>query len=288
MEFKVLDFLSSAAKLYNAFKSNEPVMAGKLGNCELMCCYNYYRSKHLQETPIEWAPVIVNEIYYNAGVFPQTEEARIYFVEEVTKALQIADYVAAWNNGLAEFERRFILSNNSNATLIDLCSLEPFYSGAPWSQHLKGKNVLVISPFTESIKQQYKLRDKLWTNPAVLPEFNLKTIYHPTSKGISGDKNQYPTWKEMINDIKLQMDAIDYDVCIVGTGASSLPLCAHAKAKGKQSIHLGGPTQILFGIKGKRWDEAPNINLYYNDYWIRPSQEEIPQAFKKIEDGCYW
>lgn len=263
-------------------------MAGKLGNCELMCCYNYLRAKHLNQTPIDWMPVIVDEIYHNAGVFPQTELARINFVEEVSKALQVADYVAAWNNGLADFEKRLILTNNPNATLIDLCALEPFYSGIPWSQHLKDKNVLVISPFTRSIEEQYKKRELLWSNPLVLPDFNLITLFHPTSKGISGNRNKYNSWIEMVNDIKEKMNNINYDVCIVGTGASSLPLCAHAKNNGKQSIHLGGPTQILFGIKGKRWDEAPNINVFYNNEWIRPNGDEIPTDFKKIEAGCYW
>jgi hypothetical protein len=289
VEFKVLDFLGSALKLHNAFASDKPFMAGKLGNCELMCCYNLLRARHLNpNASIDWMPVIVDEIYHNAGVFPQTEQARITFVDEIVKALQVADFVAAWNNGLAEFERRLILSSNSKSTLIDLCALEPFYSGIPWSQFLKDKNVLVISPFTKTIEQQYKQREKLWKNPLVLPSFNLITLYHPTSKGISGDRNKYGTWLEMVDDLKQKMTSINYDVCIVGTGASSLPLCAHAKLSGKQSIHLGGPTQILFGIKGKRWDEAPNINVFYNDTWTRPSAEEIPEGFKKIEAGCYW
>jgi len=288
VEFKVLDFLSSAVKLHDAFANNKPFMAGKLGNCELMCCYNFLRAKHANQNPIEWLPVIVDEIFYNAGVFPQTEQARIAFVEEITNALKVADYVAAWNNGLAEFEKRLILSNNPNATLIDLCALEPFYSGIPWSQYLKDKNVLVVSPFVKTIEQQYKQREKLWKSPLVLPNFNLLTLYHPTSKGISGDSNKYNTWIEMIGDIKEKMDLINYDVCIVGTGASSLPICAHAKLSGKQSVHLGGPTQILFGIKGKRWDEAPNINVFYNENWVRPAQEEVPEGFKRIEAGCYW
>ena len=51
------------------------------------------------------------------------------------------------------------------------------------------------------------------------------------------------------------MDTTDYDVVLIGAGAFSLPLVAHAKRRGKVGIHMGGSLQILFGILGKRWRE---------------------------------
>jgi glycerol-3-phosphate dehydrogenase len=51
----------------------------------------------------------------------------------------------------------------------------------------------------------------------------------------------------------------DYDVALIGCGAYGLPLASHVKRKGKQSIHLGGGLQLLFGIKGKRWDDNPEV-----------------------------
>ena len=55
-----------------------------------------------------------------------------------------------------------------------------------------------------------------------------------------------------------------------------------AKRLGKQAVHLGGATQLLFGIKGKRWGEIGN------EHWVSPLAEERPQGFEKIEGGCYW
>lgn len=47
--------------------------------------------------------------------------------------------------------------------------------------------------------------------------------------------------------------------------------------------------QSLFGIKGGRFDSYDEFrNGYYNEYWVRPSDEERPENFKKIENGCYW
>jgi hypothetical protein len=84
------------------------------------------------------------------------------------------------------------------------------------------------------------------------------------------------------------MDAVDYDVCIIGAGAYGLPLGAHAKLRGKVAIHMGGATQILFGIKGRRWDHHEVIGRLYRDSWVRPRPSEIPRAAGSVEDGCYW
>lgn len=286
MDFKVLDFLDSAAELFERFKSNKPLLAGKIGNGELMTVYNYLHAQHLNINPIPWNPIVVKENYINAGVFPESEESRIYFCEQLLQSLDISDIIAAWNSGLREFEIKLIKKHNINTTLIDLCALEPYYSGNPWTKNLKDKNVLVVSPFAKSIESQYRKRELIFDNN-ILPKFNLKTIYHPNSKAIT-DKNKYNSWKEMIDDIKSQMSNIDFDVAIVGTGASSLPIAAHAKKLGKQGIHLGGATQILFGIKGKRWDNMKKVNVFYNDHWVRPSSEEIPEKGNLVEDGCYW
>ena len=51
---------------------------------------------------------------------------------------------------------------------------------------------------------------------------------------------------------------------------------------------MGGPTQILFGIKGKRWDDHPVISKFYNEYWVIPNSIEKPQGANKVENGCYW
>ena len=50
---------------------------------------------------------------------------------------------------------------------------------------------------------------------------------------------------------------------------------------------LGG-TQILFGIRGKRWDDSEYFKPLFNEYWTRPSEAETPKNAEKVENGCYW
>jgi len=285
--FSVLNFLDSAVELYRLFESNKPICCGKIGNAELMCLYNYHIALHRGQSPIQWSPIIEKEIYINAGVFPQTESARINFCQELEKAVKNSDLLAAWNGGLSDFERRFIKSRSPDCLLADLCSLEPYYSGIPWTKFLKDKKVLVISPFTDSIKLQFGRKNLVWENN-FLPDFELITLHHPTSKAISQEENNYNSWLEMVGDFKEKMNNISFDIALIGTGASSLPLASHAKSLGKKAIHLGGPLQILFGVKGGRWEDNKVMNIFFNNYWIRPSKSEIPTGYKQIEGGCYW
>ena len=286
MDFKSKNFVNGSFYLYEQFKNDKPFSCGKIGNCELMCIYNYYMYKQNNQ-PVQWMPNVVDEIYNNAGVFPQTEEARVDFIKEITDSLSHIDSLAWWSMFNMPFEASYIKSYSSNCELIDLQSIEPFYSGSPWSEHLRDKNVLVISPFTDSIRTQYEKRHLLWADKRVLPDFKLLTLKHPHSPGI--DKpSEYISWLNMVRHYKSLMDTIDYDVMLIGTGASSLPLVAHARKNGKKAIHLGGPLQLLFGIKGGRWSEGDIGKHFYNEHWINPSIEETPEKYKNIEGGCYW
>ena len=65
------------------------------------------------------------------------------------------------------------------------------------------------------------------------------------------------------------------------------PLAAYVKRLGKQSVVTAGATQLLFGIKGARWDKA-ETPVPYNDNWIRPRESEKPSGAQSVESGCYW
>lgn len=87
----------------------------------------------------------------------------------------------------------------------------------------------------------------------------------------------------------------DFDVCILGCGAYGFPLAAHVKRMGKQAMHTGGITQVLFGITGNRWETEekylkvfPYIPTYKNEYWVRPSSADTPPNAVGIEGACYW
>ncbi len=165
----------------------------------------------------------------------------------------------------------------------------PFLYKNPWSAALKGKKVLVIHPFEETIIKQYEKREKLFKNPEVLPEFDLLTYKPVQGIGRAKNKLKYKTWFEALAKMKEDIKNIDFDIAIIGAGAYGMFLAQYVKSVGKQAIHMGGATQLLFGIKGNRWDNCFG-DLYYNKYWIRPSKDETPEGVELFERGtmAYW
>lgn len=173
------------------------------------------------------------------------------------------------------------------AILAEPRGFEPYYHERPWSEHLAGKRVLVVSPFTDTIQSQYQRRKEIWrTKPEVLPDFQLLTLRCPLSAFLATPA--YPDWCAALDAMRGQMASVAFEVAIVGAGAWSLSLVSHAKSLGAWAIHLGGATQVLFGIKGGRWDNHPHISMFFNESWARPSLGETPQDVYRIEGGCYW
>ena len=202
------------------------------------------------------------------------------------------DIVGSW----LPDEETMITDFNLNLTKVTLLSLEPYWSKNPWSRVLEGKKVLVIHPFASLIEQQYKeKRELLFDDKQVLPKFDLKTIKAVQSLG--GDC-EYSDWFEALDSMKKQMDATDYDIVLLGCGAYGFPLAAYAKRMGKQAVHLGGALQLLFGIRGKRWDNPEfgtksvcakgGYGQLFNTHWVYPGENERPKSFDQIEGGCYW
>ena len=91
--------------------------------------------------------------------------------------------------------------------------------------------------------------------------------------------------------MKEQCSKCDFDVAIIGCGAYGFPLAAEIKRMGKCAVHLGGATQLLWGITGRRWIQGNYHNFsndVVNNYWVRPMDCEKPINAEEVEGGCYW
>lgn len=170
---------------------------------------------------------------------------------------------------------------------ISALSVEPYLYEQPWSAALKGKKVLVVSPFSKEIRSQYiNNREHIFANINILPDFDLETM--DSVWYMSGNKDtRFGSWFEAYEYMKDEIRKRQFDVALLGCGPFGFPLTAEIKKMGKQAIQLGGAIQILFGIGGKRWD-SKSISRLYNDYWIRPNANEIPQNAEILDNKCYW
>jgi hypothetical protein len=217
----------------------------------------------------------------NAGFFPVTDESLGAFGGRMIQEMQNIDVLGSWLP-----QEVNVLEFMKHAIIVNLADLEPYYHFRPWSEALEGKKVLVIHPFEQSIQQQYRRREVLFKDQRVLPKFELVTL--KAVQSIAGNDPGFRTWFDALDWMCEKVAQIKFDVAIIGAGAYGLPLASYVKSLGRKAVHLGGATQILFGIQGKRWDERPFFRELYNQYWIRPLSSEVPDNHRCVEEGCYW
>lgn len=165
--------------------------------------------------------------------------------------------------------------------------LDPYRYARPWSAALEGKRVLVVHPFADTIRRQYERRGQLFPGRDVLPRFGALHCVRAV-QSLAGNAVPYATWFDALDAMKREMDSYDYDVALVGCGAYGFHLAAHAKRRGRVGLHMASMLQLLFGIKGKRWDDDTEYARFYNDAWVRPAVDERPAGLETVEGGCYW
>lgn len=290
--------------LLNILQAEKPCMISRFGTGEIGIVSNYlqvhasnaFLTKCYQYVvddcglPI-WDKLFFRSMRNNAGIFPESIETLERFSERYLQDTPLIDILGSFN-----YTERFMPLRN-DVVNVHLECLYPFWAEKPWTLALRGKKVLVVHPFTETIKAQYSCRAKLFDNPELLPDFELKTLKAVQSN--AGAEVPYKDWFEALEWMEDEMARINFDICVLGCGAYGLPLAATAKRMGKKAIHMGGGSQLLFGIKGKRWDNDgyhwktlhklyTNYSSLYNDYWVRPSQAETPKSAQNVEGACYW
>ena len=301
------DRQSSNDKIYEMLASGKPCMIARFGTTEINCINNYlcvhsrrsYFSRIWEyitdntHTPW-WYEDHFKTMSFNSGIFPVCQDTAEKFSERYIQDIPEIDLLACHQY----YEKFMPLRDDIQRVQLEM--LYPFFVERPWTRILKGKKVLVVHPFTDTIKLQYQKRELLFSNPDVLPEFELKTL--KAVQTIIGTRSEFESWFEALKYMEDEIDKIDFDIAIIGCGAYGLPLAAHVKRIGKQAVHIGGGTQLLFGILGKRWTEQyqgfwhyrPDINIsldyhpLFNEYWVSPSQNEKPKGSEKMEGGCYW
>ena len=179
-----------------------------------------------------------------------------------------------------------------NIPAVDAGSIIALKHSDPWTKSLAGKKVLILSVFSEKIKEQYSRIEKVFPKYNPWPDFNLVTVQSiwslPHDSVNSRFKSYFDELKYLFNECMKE----DFEVALLCCGKFGIELAPMLKREGKKAIQIGGDLQVMFGIKGRRWDEIPNfVRKYYNEYWIRASIEETGAneiIAKKCDNGCYW
>jgi hypothetical protein len=263
-----------------AINNNIPFIAGKMGAVEQQVML-YKLAERKWDDSLRW------HASNHAGITPPTDDILKLFSSLYEESLFNTDLLTIWfPDNINSNEYAISYKYCPNAEFIGgLQALEPFYHPEPWSYALKGKKVLVVHPFEDSIKEQYAKKHLLFQDQSILPDFELITLKTYQTHG--GGNTDLP-WNICYHDMAEKINKIDFDVALIGCGAYGLPLCNVVKNMGKPAIHVGGGLQIMFGIKGNRWDNMPAVSKYYNEHWKRPYDSEKTKNHQVVEGSTYW
>jgi len=290
------DYTSQDASdiIYNTLLSNKPCMISRMGNTEFSVVHFYREdlkgvlNKYMKYVigeidSLEWPERITYKIRHNAGFFPTEPWALEQFSELMIRDIQNIDVLAS----IIDLENKFP-KELTGVKRIGFEDLNAYNHKIPWTMALEGKKVLVVHPFQKSIESQYKKRELLFENKMILPKFDLIT-YKPV-QSITGNFKDLPyeSWFKALEKMQQDIAAIDFDIALLGCGAYGLPLASFIKNTGKKAVHIGGAIQIHFAIKGRRWENEYNLTHLFNEHWVRPMKEEVPENYKDVENGCYW
>jgi hypothetical protein len=302
-----IDRQSANDKIYDLLIKDKPCMISRFGTTEIIAINNYL----CISSPESFFKKILNYITDNthtpwwfedhfhymsvySGIFPPNKNTAKRFAQINLEDIPLIDLLGSF-----QYYEKF-MPLREDVQFVHLETLYPFFVERPWTRALKGKKVLVIHPFEMTINLQYQQRELLFSNTDILPEFELITLRAIQSAG--DIKVPFSDWFEALEYMEKQIEKIDFDICLLGCGAYGLPLAAYIKRIGRQAVHLGGGLQLLFGIKGKRWDCSSNYgswykiqNLFnknycdlYNESWCKPLHEDTPENANKLDNGTYW
>lgn len=293
----VREIASASAHLAAELRTARPFLVSRFGNTEMKAVSNWWaierarrRSNPIRAVDIVrglwpfWRPELLSDLRLQAGVFPVDPRIAADFCQVYEDSVPSIDVIGIWGvPGEAEvLDRR-----SPSARRFDIEAIQPLKAERSWLLELEGARALVVHPFRDSILRQYERHDTVFRGRRVLPHFsNLDVV--PAVMSFAGANPPFRDWFEALESMKEAIAAHHFDVAIIGAGAYGLPLGAFVKSLGKQAVHLGGSSQLLFGILGKRWESDPLLMPLINDDWGRPDDAEAPPKAAEVEEGCYW
>lgn len=233
----------------------------------------------------------------NSGIRCTTSESLQRYVESCKKSYASCTLICDWDkkktancytHGQDYILDHVIPHHIPRCNAVGLSVFE-YFDDYNWLQGLKGKSILIISPFVQTIKKQLLVQDKLFTGKQYdwFYDCTFSFVIPPvTLAGNHQNKEWYEHYEGLIERIQISQLENDFEVALVSCGGYGIPICGFIYNELQRSaIYMGGALQIIFGIMGGRWEYT---NKFINEYWVRPSEEERPPNYKSIEGGCYW
>ncbi len=290
LETVSLDLAETHDRIGSLIRSNKPFLVGRPGGTESEGLY-FFANKRLASRKIQrpaYSAWFKEFSQIGPGITHFSDRDLDVFCREYLEACLTSDLLGfgRYAPGALGITRTVA---DTGSLVTHYSSLEPFEALSKgvdsWTKSLEGQRVLVIHPFEASIRKQFARKNDVSGVAHLLPDFTLDVVVPPVT--FAGVKSDRP-WDKHFEDLKETVLHREFDVAIIGAGSYGLPIGRAIKFSGRGAIHLGGTTQVLFGVRGKRWETRQPFTDFIDDTWIRPSTEEKPPGAEKVEGGIYW
>lgn len=277
------------------------VFIGRIGGIEFDA-YCYYKTLMNQNKEIDMNSEYINNLFTYCGYYDTDKSLDVlhkfmsiyekYYIKTdiiffVTAPLlsyvgvmgkENSYYNSAYNNNIYV---KNILNNDllkiKNKVKMSYIDLESFEHFQEFYSALNNKKILIISPFEKEIREQLKIKDKLFTKNAQMYDFtnfkypNFKKVeYLNTFLTTNNYETPHKNIIETFEYYKKLLKEKDFEIVLLISGAYSYLLGDYIYNElNKSVIHVGGIGQLFFGIKGGRY-LTPYFESMMNEYWIFP------------------
>ena len=286
-----MDLKESNQFFIEKIDKHEPFLITRLGiGAETIVTYLTANNQNIDEK-------FVKMLQNNAGILCENENQIRDFSLKYETSLKNSTALAKWDGdmfGMAQLQEFFIKKHR--LPCVTTTVLEPFYcieeKMVPWSNHLLGKKVLIINPFTESFQSQIAAGFQMYKDPQKKLFLDGQEFVFYKSYQTAGSNRIHKNWTETFDIMCKDIEKLDFDIALVGCGGYGHPLCDFIFSKmNKSAIYVGGGLQLLFGVMGNRWANQPfwkELIAENDSKFIRPNANEQILNQTRIENGCYW
>lgn len=158
----------------------------------------------------------------------------------------------------------------------------------PIPSQLRRFREVYVQSFAELIDQQFQRRELLFpSGVTVLPKCRLLTMAPPQTQALNVSRR---SWSYLFEQAKKEAVRrfVKADIVLVSAGSYGMPLAAALADEGIKTIYVGGCLQLLFGIRGRRWQDQPEFRPLMTSAWVTPAPRTVPRGARLIEGGAYW
>ena len=271
--------------------SDKPSWISRYGGSDTDVYESIKKTNHISKQMIDWIRkyngFFCKDINLISSVLTKS-------INEYYDSLQNSDFITI---GAERYIKSIIENkNNINNPFIDkqissysfIEGFDPFFKSFQiWGEN---KKILIISPFSKSIKYQTSPDriNKILADSYKFPNCLFTTYQTPITYNTDGCNSTYfkrvtdgcNSWLDISEKMCDEIKDIEFDIAFISAGIYTMHIGNFIKKIGKKAIYIGGMLNVLFNIYGSRYD-----NTFFNSFMNKEYQIDVMDSFDDLNDN---